>query len=113
MYKLNTNFTDDEKMIIGIGYKVNIIEEIHGEVYILGGIEEYYYNQCFTNTDIEFFKSQKYEKATPYRAIKFYHYYLFEVSEEKGIWYCGRKDANGNFELTHYSETLEDAIVAL
>lgn len=115
MHKLSSDFDEDEIKLINklAGENYEILVQIKGECYILCDYGDYYYNNCFSHTDNEFFKKQKYEQTIPHRAIKFYNYYLIEVQDEKEIWYRSRKDENGNFELTCYSEGLEDAFDSL
>ena len=55
----------------------------------------------------------RFEKANPDRIIKFYNYYLLETLEEKGEWYIGKQDKNGNLEFDAFGGDLENALCSL
>ena len=80
---------------------------IERENFVLNEYGDYFYNECFEKTDIDFFAKQKYKKIIPYTIIKFYDFYLMNTKEERNIWYRGRKDANGNLEYDCYMESLK------
>jgi hydroxymethylpyrimidine pyrophosphatase-like HAD family hydrolase len=112
MYILNSNFNENEKKVLEkyADSKYFILSNINEECYILCENGEYYYNACFKHIDNEYFKNQKYEKATPCRMIKFYQYYLMETYEEPNIWYRGRKDENKNYEFDCFCDSLEEGL---
>ena len=72
-----------------------------------------FYEECFGEVELEFFKKQKYFKAIPNKMIKFYHYYLMEEINWIGVWFIGTEQKNDTIEFTHCSETLEDAFDSL
>lgn len=112
MIMLSTLFSEEEKRTLykWAGNSYEILSHIEGESYILNNLEgKYGYNECFKPTNKKMFASQKYEKITPYRIIRFYDFYLMDTVEEKNIWYRGRKDENGNWEYMCYSDSLEEA----
>ena len=115
MIKLSTHLTNEEKVVLSkcTGNKYELLSYIDGESYVLSEKGEYYYNDCFEITDIDFFLKQKYEKVTPYRIIKFYQYYLMNTKDEVTSWYRGRKDGNGNWEYDCVSDSLEEAFECL
>jgi hypothetical protein len=115
MYNLCLDFNAKEleeiEKIVGSNYV--IVDKISGECYILCEKGSKSYNECFTNTDNNYFMKQMYELAKPYRAILFNNNYIVEVIDERDIWYRGRKDANRNIELTCFSESLEEALESI
>ena len=115
MHILNTNFDEDEKKILEkcAGSEFSMLSHTNGECYILCEKGEYNYNDCFNYTDNEYFKNQKYEKATPCRMIKFYKNYIIETHEEPNIWYRGRKDENKNYEIDCCCDNLEEVFDSL
>lgn len=115
MYKLNKTFSDDEKMIItkGLGKNYSILNQIESECFILCKKGEYFYNDCFSPENREFFMRQQYRKANPNRIIRFYHYFLMDTIEVRGDWYRGRQDENGNFEFDTHGGDLEYTISTL
>lgn len=115
MVNLNIKFSDEEKSILQRfgGNYYEILSLIDGESYILNEYGDYSYNDCFKPTDNTYFMKQKYEKAVPYRVIKFSSYYLMETIDERGVWYKGRKDAIGNWEYECYSDSLQEAFESL
>jgi len=116
MIALNTLFSEEEKSTLykWAGDRYEILSYIEGESYILNNVQgTYRYNECFKPTDKKMFVSQKYEKAVPYRIVRFNDFYLMNTKDEKNIWYRGRKDANGNWEYICYSDSLEEAFSVL
>ena len=112
---LNTNFSNEEKEVLlkYAGSTYEILPSIEGKSYVLNNIKgEYQYNDCFKPTNKAFFAKQKYEEVIPHRIIKFYHFYLMNI-EGENIWYRGRKDENGNWEYTCYTDSLEEAFECL
>ena len=111
---LSTIFSQREKNIllryvgyIGEGY--TILDKFEYECCILCTKGKYYFNDCCEKTDNENWMKLRYEKAKPHRIIKFYHYYFVETLEEKGEWYRGTQDKNGNLELTTNCGDLKSA----
>ncbi len=115
MIRLSTYFSDEEKEVISqyAGSTFEVLSYIEGDSYVLSERGEYYYNECFDTTNVEFFAQQKYDKVIPYRIIKFYQYYLMNTKEEVDSWYRGRKDNNGNWEYDCVSDSLEEAFECL
>lgn len=115
MIKLNTNFSNEEKKVIFkcAGNTFEVLSSIDGDSYVLNEKGDYKYNECFINTNVEFFAQQRYEKVIPYRIIKFYQYYLMNTQEEKDVWYRGRRDDSGNWEYECCSDSLEEAFDSL
>lgn len=112
---LNNIFSEEEKKIIAecVGTNYIILDKFEYECFICCENGEYYYNDCFTETDNEYFMKWKFEKANPDRIIKFYNYYLMETLEEKGEWYIGKQDKNGNLEFDASGGDLENALCSL
>ena len=112
MTRLNTTFSEDEKRVLleCAGDDYEILSFIEGESYVLCDKGEFRYNQCFKRTYTRYFARQKYKKVLPYRIIRSDYIYLMNCEEDKSIWYTGRKDENGNWEYTCYSDSLEEAI---
>lgn len=115
MVRLSTYFSEEEKEVINkcAGSTFEVLSHVEGDSYVLCESGEYYYNECFDMTDIDFFAQQKYEKVIPYRIIKFYQYYLMNIKEDGNSWYRGRKDKNGNWEYDCVSDSLEEAFECL
>lgn len=59
------------------------------------------------------YSDQKYRKVIPYRMIKFSDYYLMNPSDDKDIWYRGRKENKWKYEFDTYSESLEKILESL
>jgi hypothetical protein len=115
MIMLNTDFSNEEKDILKkyAGKAYDVLSSIEGKSYALNNIKgEYLYNDCFKPTTKTFFAKQRYEEVVPFRVIKFYQFYLMNIKGEN-IWYRGRKDENGNWEYTCYSDSLEEAFECL
>lgn len=110
MYSLNSNFNEEEKKILNeyAGNNYYLLSSIDEECYILSEDGEYYYNDCFNNSDNKFLKNQKYEKAIPNRIIKFYEYYIMEAYGEPNIWYRGRRNGNKNYEFDCFCNNLQE-----
>ena len=66
---------------------------IESENFVLNEYGDYFYNECFEKTDIDFFAKQKYKKIIPYTIIKFYDFYLMNTKEERNI--CTFPDTTG------------------
>lgn len=115
MCSLNTDFSEDEKKVLEkcTGNQFYILSNVENECYILCEDGNYKYNECFEHTNSEYFKNQKYEKANPYRMIRFYEYYLMERHEESNVWYRGRKNANKNYEFDCCCDDLEEVFDSL
>lgn len=115
MFKLNTNFDEEEKKVIKEygGENCEILSSVDGNSYILNEYGNLFYNDCFKKTDNVFLKQQRYEKVIPNRVIKFYNYFLMETNVEKGIWYRGRMDKNGNWEYDCCCDNLEEVFESL
>ena len=115
MIQLSLHFTEEENacLLDCTGGDFEILTFVEGDSYILCDNGEYYYNDCFEESHIEFFSRQRYVKVTPNRIIKFYNFYLMSTLEEPNIWYRGRKDAGGNWEYDNYSDSLEEAFDSL
>ncbi|MDE6357937.1 MAG: hypothetical protein K2L15_05040 [Eubacteriales bacterium] len=115
MIKLNINFNDYEKNIL-TEYASNnyeILSSIDGDSFILNENGNLFYNDCFKLIDNEYINKQRYQKVIPNRIIKFYKFYLMEIQDERGMWYRGRKDDNGNWEYDSCFDSLEEIFDSL
>lgn len=115
MYRLSVDFSEEEKSIIKecLGEDGIVLDKFEYECYILNIYGEYYYNDCFTNTDNPYFMKWKFRKANPNRIIYVYNYFVMETLDERGEWYIGRQDENGNLEFDASYGDLENALVSL
>ncbi len=115
MYILNNILSEDEKRIFAdcVGINYIILDKFVYECFILRENGEYYYNDCFTKIDNEYFMKWRFKKANPNRIIKFYHYYLMETLDNKGEWYIGKQDENGNLEFDSLGGDLENTLCSL
>ena len=115
MIYLSTKFSVKENVVLQkyAGSEFELLTKIEGDSYVLSESGEYSYNDCFETTEIEFFAQQKYERVVPYRIIKFYQYYLMNTQEDVDVWYRGRRDRNGNWEYSCFSDSLEEAFECL
>lgn len=111
MYILNNIFSEEEKRILKRcgGANYSILDRVEYDCFIYCKYGEYYYNDCFAPTDYEYFMKWRFDKANPYRIIKFHDRYLMETVDEKGEWYVGRQDKNGNLEFDALAGDLKNA----
>ena len=114
MYRLSIDYSENEISVLTkcAGGSYEILKSIEGESYVLNEYGDYYYNECFCITKVEFLAKQRYQKVIPYKIVKFYQYFLMNL-EGENTWYRGRKDFNGNWEYDCYFDCLEEAFDCL
>ena len=95
-----------------LGPEARIEESADGNCFILTEKGKYDYKQCFSERVDEWFEKRRYNSFTPTIIISVYGRYLCKDKEE-GLWYCGRRDSNGNYEFDSATETLEQMIESL
>lgn len=115
MMKLDIKYNENEIEILEerLGTKYEKLSFADGMCYVLDTNGKYSYNECFTPTQNEFFKSQRYQLLKPNKIIKFYNFYIMCSDEEIGVWFRGQKNSNGNYEFDCCADSLEEIIDSL
>lgn len=113
--KLDTKYTKNEMKILRerLGTNHEILLNVDNMCYVLDVNGKYSYNECFTPTENDFFKRQRYQLIEPKKIIKFYNYYIMCSDEETGVWFRGQKNNNGNYEFDCCADSLEEIIDSL
>lgn len=112
MILLSTLYSNDEKELMKkyCGEQCIILPFIENKIFLLNDYGTYYYNDCFEKAENKFINNQKYIEIIPIRALRFFHFYLFEaiIEDNTRIWCRGRLDTSGNYDCDSYSDTLEE-----
>ena len=78
MIELDKSYSNKELKALDekFGTRYEIITNITGKCFVLDVNGEYEYNECFTPTQNDYFKRQRYQLVRPIKVVKFFNIIL-------------------------------------